>query len=106
MVNLANAFHSIRLHASCWYKFAFTFRGQQYAFKCTPQGFHSSPRICNAHIMQMWDRLQPVSQSHRISYIDGVLIHGETEEQVREITPEVLGLIQDTRFKASREKSS
>lgn len=105
VIDLANAFHSICLHESCWYKFAFTFRGRQYAFKRTPQGFHSSPAICHAHVAQMWDRLLPSSRPHVLSYVDDVLIHAPTHEQTTEITREVLGLIQETGFKANREKA-
>ncbi|KAL8206578.1 UNVERIFIED_CONTAM: hypothetical protein K2H54_011143, partial [Gekko kuhli] len=105
VIDLANAFHSVKLHESCWYKFAFTFRGQQYAFMRTPQGFHSSPAICHAHVVQMWERLLPASRDHVLSYVDDVLVHAPTLEQVRDVTREVLRLIQETGFKASREKA-
>ncbi|KAL8185565.1 UNVERIFIED_CONTAM: hypothetical protein K2H54_054806, partial [Gekko kuhli] len=81
VIDLANAFHSVKLHESCWYKFAFTFRGQQYAFMRTPQGFHSSPAICHAHVVQMWERLLPASRDHVLSYVDDVLVHAPTLEQ-------------------------
>ena len=105
VIDLANAFHSIKLDPRCWYKFAFTFRGQQFAFKRTPQGFHSSPSICHAHVVQMWEELLPESKPHVLSYVDDMLVHSDSEERTREITREVLGLIAKFGFKASRQKA-
>uniref|UniRef100_K7EX76 Gypsy retrotransposon integrase-like protein 1 n=1 Tax=Pelodiscus sinensis TaxID=13735 RepID=K7EX76_PELSI len=105
VIDLANAFMAIPLHPSCWYKFAFTYRGQQYAFTRAPQGFHSSPSICHAHVTKMWDQLHPGHFSYVISYVDDILIHTPTPELNREITREVLNIVQETGFKVNREKA-
>ena len=53
----------------------------------------------------MWECLLPESRPHVLSYMDDMLVHSDSKEKTREITKEVLGLIQKFGFKASREKA-
>ncbi|XP_054830572.1 protein sel-1 homolog 3-like [Eublepharis macularius] len=53
----------------------------------------------------MWERLQPSSRPHVLSYVDDILVHAPTEELAHQVTREVLELLRETGFKASREKA-
>ena len=53
----------------------------------------------------MWDKLQPTCQPHVLSFVPDSLVHTDTEEKTHAITKEVLNIIRETGFKASREKA-
>jgi len=45
VLDISNGFWSVPVRKENQYKFAFTKKGQQYAWSCLPQGFHNSPNI-------------------------------------------------------------
>ncbi|CAM5140084.1 unnamed protein product [Natator depressus] len=104
-IDLANAFFAIPLRPESWHKFGFTSWGQQLCFTRVPQDFHNAPAICPSHVVKMWEKLIPEAQNRVISYVDDILVHGDYREEVGRLTEQVLQIIQDTGFKASRAKA-
>lgn len=94
--DLSNAFFSILLHKSVWYKFAFTFNNCQYTFIRVPWGFHNAPSICHKHVSKMWDGI--AEKNSVISYVDDVLIAMTTSEENLKLMDTVLGRTKTTGF--------
>lgn len=105
VIDIANCFFSIPLAPPCWYKFAFTFRGRQYCYKRLPQGLHLSPSICHKHVTQMLDKLALQYREATTSYVDDILLWGQTADFVRDATRAVLKLLQETGFKINWDKA-
>lgn len=103
VLSLTSPSFAIPLHPESWHKFAFTLRGQQFAFARVPPGFHNAPAICHAHVARMWEKL-----SHRESVLScagDILIHTRTKEENLEVLAEVLEAVQKTGFRVSPMKA-
>lgn len=105
VVDLSNSSFAIPLAPGSRARFAFTFRGQQYLFTRLPQGFHSTTSIIHWRVVQMLSHLAPADKPWVISYVDDILIAGESQEETEARTRTVLKLIQATGFKAKFEKA-
>lgn len=103
VLSLTSPSFAIPLHPDSWHKFAFTFRGRQFAFARVPLGFHNAPAICHMHVARMWEKL-----GHRDSVLScagDVLIHTRTKEENLEVLAEVLEAVQKTGFRISPMKA-
>ncbi|GAB0204894.1 macrophage immunometabolism regulator [Grus japonensis] len=80
-IDTANAFFSIPLAAECRPQFAFTWRGVQYPWNRLPQGWKHSPTICHGLIQAALEQGEALEH---LQYIDGIIIWGNTAEEVFE----------------------
>ncbi|XP_064002645.1 uncharacterized protein LOC135176999 [Pogoniulus pusillus] len=105
VVDLSNASFAIPLAAGSRASFAFTFRNRQYLFTRLPQGFHSTTSIIHRRVAQMLSQIDQGDSPWLFSYVDDILITGQTQKETKARTRRVLNLIQNTGFKAKFEKA-
>lgn len=105
VLDLSNACLAIPLAESCWGRFAFTFRGQQFLFTRLPPGFRDTNSIVHRRVAAMLAQLEPGAASGVFHVYDDILITGESREQAEHRTRLVLQLIQDTGFKVNPDKA-
>ncbi|XP_059699137.1 uncharacterized protein LOC132325623 [Haemorhous mexicanus] len=105
VLDLSNACLAIPLAPSCWGRFAFTFRGQQFLFTRLPPRFHGTSSILQRRVAAMLAELEPGAARGVFHYFDDILITGKWRRQVRYRTRRVLELIRKTGFKVNRDKA-
>lgn len=93
VINLANCFFVIPLHPDSQDWFAFTIKRQQWTFCHLSQEYHNSLAIAHRHVVNMLDQLSPQERPFVFSYVNDILIFGETKEQTQTLTEKVLALI-------------
>lgn len=102
VVDLCSAFFSIPLAEESKYLFAFTYRGQKYAYHRTPQGFCHSPHIFNQVLRQELEELTLTSKL--IQYVDDLLICAPTLEECHRDSIKLLKKLAEGGHKASKAK--
>uniref|UniRef100_K7EZC3 ribonuclease H n=1 Tax=Pelodiscus sinensis TaxID=13735 RepID=K7EZC3_PELSI len=103
VLDLSNAFFSIPLEQASWYKFAFTYKDQQYTFTRVPQGFHNAPTICHRAVSALWKTLKYASNV--ISYVDDVLIATKDRDTHLKALEEVLSTLKQAGFLVNPSKA-
>ena len=102
MVDLCSAFFSIPLAEESRHLFAFTYRGEQYSYKRTPQGFCHSPHIFNQALKRDLEGL--MLNSTLIQYVDDLLVCAPTLEDCHRDSVKLLQTLAEGGHKASKTK--
>jgi len=103
VLDISNGFWSIPVRQEDQYKFAFTFKGQQFTWSCLPQGFHNSPSIFH---QCMADCLKGFSEPHRlVQYVDDILLFTDSSEEHGPLVTELLGLLHKGGLKVNPKKA-
>ncbi|XP_058049122.1 uncharacterized protein LOC131203182 [Ahaetulla prasina] len=111
VIDLKDAFFTIAIHEKSRHLFAFEWedpvagRKQQYAWTRLPQGFKNSPTLFGTALGKDLQRLQTPPPDVVLQYVDDLLVTGKTEDDCWQNTYELLRLLQECGYKASRKKA-
>ena len=104
VVDLSNAFFSLKIDKASQSWFAFTYEGKKYTFTRLVQGWHSSPHLFNREITNCLADLHIPESSQILAYVDDLLVASPTEEECKQVTVLLLKHLAQTGNKASLEK--
>ncbi|XP_048867231.1 uncharacterized protein LOC125740321 [Brienomyrus brachyistius] len=102
VVDLCSAFFSVPLAEQSQFLFAFTYRGQQYAYTRMPQGFKHSPHVFNQVLKADLDGLN--LKSTVIQYVDDLLLCAETLADCHQDSVQLLKVLAKGGHKVSKAK--
>ncbi|XP_026581550.1 uncharacterized protein LOC113454390, partial [Pseudonaja textilis] len=111
VIDLKDAFFTIPIHKKSQHLFAFewenpnTGRKQQYTWTRLPQGFKNSPTLFGAALARDLEALHIPAPDEVLQYVDDLLVTGYTEDACWQNTADLLSLLQDLGYKASRKKA-
>uniref|UniRef100_A0A8C6VS84 ribonuclease H n=1 Tax=Naja naja TaxID=35670 RepID=A0A8C6VS84_NAJNA len=112
VVDLKDAFFTIPIHESCQELFAFewgdptTGQRKKYSWTRLPQGFKNSPTLFGNALASDLEDFQPCEEGDvLLQNVDDVLITGQTKETCWENTNQLLHLLMDKGYRASRKKA-
>ncbi|RMB88046.1 hypothetical protein DUI87_35558 [Hirundo rustica rustica] len=81
-----------------------TNRKQQLRWASLPQRFVDLPNLFRQALEQLLSRFSPRKRTKILQYVDNLLVAGETEEDVRECTIELLNFLGEKGLKVSKQK--
>uniref|UniRef100_A0A670Z133 ribonuclease H n=1 Tax=Pseudonaja textilis TaxID=8673 RepID=A0A670Z133_PSETE len=111
VIDLKDAFFTIPIHKKSQHLFAFewenpnTGRKQQYTWTRLPQEFKNSPTLFGAALARDLEALHIPAPDVVLQYVDDLLVTGYTEDACWQNTADLLSLLQDLGYKASRKKA-
>ncbi|RMC20148.1 hypothetical protein DUI87_00994 [Hirundo rustica rustica] len=110
VIDLKDAFWTCPLAEGSSDFFAFqwedpeTNRKQQLRWASLPQGFVDSPNLFGQALEQLLSQFSPRKGTKILQYVDDLLVAGETEEEVRKCTIELLNFLGEKGLKVSKQK--
>lgn len=109
VVDIRNAFFSLRVAEESQFWFAFTLRtttgqSKQYCFSRAPQGFCSSPTWFSTALTECLENFHPPEGSKIVSFIDDILLSSVSVQTCKTDTVALLCFLADVGLKVSKAK--
>ncbi|XP_055741995.1 uncharacterized protein LOC129825909 [Salvelinus fontinalis] len=104
VIDLANAFFCIPLHADSQPLFAFTYQNQCLTYSRLPMGYWDSPGIFNSILKEHLEELTLPEGVTLLQYVDDLLLAASTAETCLQATELLLKHVADKGYKVKREK--
>lgn len=104
VIDLANAFFTIKIHPDSQKYFAFNFNGKIFSYRRMCQGWRLSPSYFNMFLREDLADLDLPDGCVLIQYVDDLLLGGEDAESVLKATVVLLTRLAEKGYKVKRQK--
>ncbi|RMC05670.1 hypothetical protein DUI87_17755 [Hirundo rustica rustica] len=110
VIDLKDAFWACPLAEECRDRFAFEWehpdrgRKQQLRWTRLPQGYTESPNIFGQALETLLEQFSPTEGVQILQYVDDLLISGETEKEVKNVSIQLLNFFGEKGLKVSQSK--
>jgi hypothetical protein len=92
-VNLSDMFFTLPLDRTSREMATFTWNNKQYQFKRLPQGYKNSSIIIHVTLQWSLDKLKIPDKCLVLSYVDDIIISGESKEKVSKLLEETVEIL-------------